>query len=175
MSERECFCDYDLPDGIELNEDGRLEDEEGQLVYLTDGACRYNGKPYAEAACAYFSGPACYRSWDDTADPPTNQTAELRAILGAVKKAIRLGEDNISLLTDSQYAVKCITVWPEKWRQTERNDGTWLNVKGQPVANQALIKRILKTMSYAGIWVDFRFIPREENEIADRLAKDQVA
>ena len=71
--------------------------------------------------------------------------------------------------------VKCITVWPEKWRQTEQKDGTWLNVKGQPVANQALIKRILKTMSYAGIWVDFRFIPREENEIADRLAKDQVA
>ena len=89
--------------------------------------------------------------------------------------AIRRGERRISLLTDSQYAVKCITVWPEKWRLTAQNDRTWLNVKGQPVANQDLIKRILKTMWYAGIWVNFRFIPREDNQIADELAKDQVA
>ena len=144
---------------------------------MTDGACRNNGRRNAKAGCAYFSGPDCFQSWNDVADPPTNQTAELRAILGAARKAIKRRDRNIRIWTDSEYAVNCLTVWIKPWRRgaRRRKSKVWLNSRGQPVANQALIERILNTMRFARLWADFKHIPREENEIADRLAKDQVA
>ena len=178
MSKRivDWYRDFDLPDGLSYN-NGRLKDEKGRMVYLTDGACRNNGRRNAKAGCAFFSGLKNWNSWNDPADPPTNQTAELRAILGAARNAIKRRERNIKILTDSKYAVDCLTLWVKDWRRKAKKNKTktWMNALGQPVANQGLIERILKTMKFGRLWADFGHIPREENGIADRLAKDQIA
>ena len=44
------------------------------------------------------------------------------------------------IYSDSIYAIKCLTKWPNKWTQNG-----WLNVHGQTISNYDLVT---KTMSY---------------------------
>ena len=159
--------DYQIPDEekvsvLEVN--GRmhswLEDDYDTPTYFVDGACKNNGLENAKAACAYFSGRSCYNSWEDPATTPTNNTAELGAILGALGKARKQKENHIKILTDSQYAVNAI-------------NGNWRKRNGEEVANLQLLKRIQRKMR--GMRVDILHISREKNQIADRLAKEKLS
>ena len=167
------YDEYELPDGYSVNGDGRLEDDYGTIAYMTDGACMYNGLPNSYGGCAFFSGPECFNSWEDPEDRPTNQTSELGAIFGAVRRAHKEGENDIKILTDSMYCKNAISYWPNaNWRPNARDDGTWLNSKGNEVANQWLIRKILNSMKHSGIVAEFIHVDRSDNEIADRMAKE---
>lgn len=70
-----------------------------KLVMYVDGGCRGNGHPNAFAACACIvvrrAGPDqlyTQRLPDRTRPIPTNQRAELQAIILALKHAIRVRE-----------------------------------------------------------------------------------
>jgi ribonuclease HI len=65
----------------------------------------------------------------------TNQRAELTAILRALDIAPRHRE--VTIYTDSMYAIDCVTNWYRNWR---RNN--WLNSKGKPVENKDLVVEI---------------------------------
>lgn len=115
--------------------------------YYTDGACRGNGSPNASGGCAYYVNEDCLKSWPDPTSPSTNQSAELGAIYGAIRKAWKYGDQSILICTDSKYCINCLTVWPDTcWKARADKDGVWLNARGTPVANQKLIKKILKNM-----------------------------
>lgn len=66
----------------------------------------------------------------------TNQRAELTAILRALEIAPR--HRDVTISTDSRYAIDCVTVWFVKWRRNK-----WLTADGKPVENKDLIESIL--------------------------------
>ena len=174
------YTNYTLPDDCQVwpktITEGRtkswLEDDYDTITYFVDGACRNNGLSNSKGACAYFSGPSRYNSWEDPAGRSTSQTAELGAIYGALCKARNHNENNIKILTDSKYAVNAIKVWPHVYWQTNTTDGIWRRGNGKDVANQQLLKRIQSKMR--GMSVDIQYISRDKNQIADRLAKEKL-
>ena len=155
------------------------------MVMYVDGGCRGNGQPGAFGACACF----VVRRWGQNktfawrlpawSDPvPTNQRAELRAIIMALKHAIeKRGElDNnpymhVTIHTDSRYAHGCMTNWYRKWQ-----DNGFINSLGNEVVNRDLIERALELESDISdhgnvIW---EWIPRSDNTVADEAANDEM-
>ena len=146
-------------------------------VCYIDGACRGNGY-YGAVGGAGLYIPQFkrheYRSIDSH-ESPTNQRAELTALIMALEAAIeRRGElytnpwFNLIIKTDSKYVIGCLTDWLEKWEENG-----WLNSRGYPVSNQDLIKRAAKlqgNIEEVGGEVIFEYISREANQEADRLA-----
>ena len=170
----EWYDESQLPDGITETDGGGLEDDYGKITYLTDGACQNNGLRTSYGACAFFGGTNCFNSWVDPADRSTNQTAELGAIFGAVCRAVREEECSIKILTDSKYCINAISVWPKQCWWDNARDGVWYKGNGDQVKNQWLIRRILGKMKEHSIVAEFEHIPREENEIADKMAKEAL-
>lgn len=66
----------------------------------------------------------------------TNQRAELTAILRAIDIAPR--HRDVTIVTDSRYAIDCVTVWFINWR---RNN--WMTRDNKPVENKDLVESIL--------------------------------
>jgi ribonuclease HI len=104
---------------------------------------------------------------------PTNQRAEILAIILALEVSLKRHTQlysspytAIKIFSDSKYAVGCMTEWLSKWR----NNG-WMNAVKNPVANRDLIMRAAELqdkLSRLGK-VKYRWIPRSENMLADRL------
>ena len=135
-----------------------------KIVFLCDGSYTRKGMQ-RYAGCAFFGGPLTFESWADDSDWPTNNTAELNSILRAMEVAIFDEQrTNVEILTDSEYACKALNNYCFKWRENG-----WINSAGDPVANQTLIKDCLHLMDEHKVVLEW--IPREENRIADRMAK----
>ena len=100
----------------------------GPVQVATDGACLGNPGP---GGWAWTTG-----STDDSGGQhvTTNQEMELRAIL----EALRAHPDQaIVILTDSQYAIDCVTTWLPGWRRRG-----WQTSARRPVKHQPTIKAI---------------------------------
>ena len=87
----------------------------------TDGACINNGKKNAKA------GIGIYISDDFTISEkliglPTNQRAELYAILKELLIIDILNYKNINIYTDSMYSINCITKWVKGWKKNDWKD-----------------------------------------------------
>ncbi|KIW20826.1 hypothetical protein PV08_01404 [Exophiala spinifera] len=157
-------------------------------IVFTDGACTNNGRPEATAGVgvAYGENDGSQLSvpiTDTEDDFPlrSNQRAELYAarlgleflaeadrIRSTTKKA--KGEPKAWIIaTDSEYVVKGITEWLPTWR---RND--WRTSKGTKPANLDLFLALddaLASHEAKKVKIGFWHIPREYNQLADRLAK----
>ncbi|KAE9365870.1 ribonuclease H1 [Stipitochalara longipes BDJ] len=151
-------------------------------IYV-DGGCRGNGRPGSiGAAAAVFK-----LRWGRTTTwtkvlpdypPPTNQRAEIAAIILALKQALKKYREldsnpwlDVKIYSDSRYAVGCMNEWIYKW---SRNG--WINSAGHEVANRDLIQkasdlddRLKEEGSVEYIW-----IPRAENEEADEACNDAM-
>lgn len=102
----------------------------------------------------------------------TNQRAELTAISRALDIAPR--HRQVTIYTDSKYAIDCVTNWYVKWKANG-----WLNAKGKPVENQDLIKGVreyIEEREMLGVGTWFVWVKGhasdEGNIAADRLAVD---
>jgi ribonuclease HI len=149
-------------------------------IYV-DGGCRDNGKPGSYGAAA-----ACFKfrsgRWEDWIrqiekyESPTNQRAEIMAITSALNKALEKYDDlnsyprlKVTIHSDSQYAIGCLTKWIYKWSQNG-----WINAAGNPVVNQDLIKEASELndrLADLGT-VQYNHVPRAENKHADQVCKD---
>ncbi|OBT64796.1 hypothetical protein VE03_06495 [Pseudogymnoascus sp. 23342-1-I1] len=156
------------------------------MVYImrifVDGACRNNGYWGAEGSAAAVFKRGKNRILQSHKyclpdDPtPTNQRAELTAIIVALKQAIRKHRDldtcprlDVKICSDSDYAVRCMNEFVFKWLKNG-----WITAAGHPVKNQDLIKeavRFLNELKELGK-VRIRWIPRGENQEADQLCND---
>ena len=144
-------------------------------VYI-DGACRHNGHPNAVGAAA-----AVFRNRRGVSDTkvavlpdhprPTNQRAELRAIILALEEALDKYDSlfsspvlNLNIYSDSRYAVRCMDEWIRKW---SRNG--WRNSSGGEVVNRDLMEEAydLEDRVRGVGTVMYQWIPRSENEEAD--------
>jgi ribonuclease HI len=130
----------------------------GMLRIYTDGSSLRNGTPLASAGVGVYFGPGDSRFVHllDTHVPfltpitypsrnvseplkgsrQTNQRAELTAILRAIDIAPR--HRDVTIITDSRYAIDCVTVWFVNWR---RNN--WMTRDKKPVENKDLVESIL--------------------------------
>lgn len=147
-----------------------------KMVIYVDGGCRGNGRPWAIGAAA----AVVRRKWGRDAVwtkalsrhiTPTNQRAEISAIILALQTALERYDDldtcprlSLKVYSDSKYAVGCMNEWIYKWYQTN-----WTNARGEEVANRDLIEeasdlgdRVNEIGNVEYIW-----IPRSENQLAD--------
>ncbi|KAL2827940.1 ribonuclease H-like domain-containing protein [Aspergillus cavernicola] len=149
----------------------------------TDGGCRGNGKPGAiGAAAAVFSLKYGRNdSWSrllPQSPPPTNQRAEITGIIIALEQALAKRENletsprlDVQIYSDSRYAVDCMTTWIYKWT---RNG--WINSAGDEVANRDLLEEashLDDDLQEVGC-VEYKWIPREQNQGADRLCNERM-
>jgi ribonuclease HI len=100
----------------------------------------------------------------------TNQRAELLAIQRAFEVAPK--SHHIRVITDSRYAISCITDWSKRWKLND-----WKTAEGKSVENKDLIEPIIKLVDERSLLgVETRFVwtkghaGNEGNEAADKLA-----
>jgi ribonuclease HI len=155
------------------------------MVYMmkiyVDGGCRGNGQPGAigaAAAVVKLRGGRT-RTWTRELPfylSPTNQRAEITAIILALELALEKYESldsypkfNVTIYSDSRYAVNCMTDWVYGWA----NNG-WMNSRGFEVVNRDLIEEAsnlddrLRDLGR----VKYEWIPRGENWEADEACND---
>ncbi|KAL0068451.1 hypothetical protein AAF712_004529 [Marasmius tenuissimus] len=146
---------------------------EGDLVVYTDGSCRGNGKAGSVAGIGVWWGNGDDRNLAERCPgEQTNNRAELIAIARLLESAPLDSERRLIIKTDSQYSIKCLTLWLHDWRK--RN---WKTASGGPVKNVAVIKYISTLLEHRillGQKVDMKYVEGhagiEGNEGADRLA-----
>tara|TARA_Y100000389_G_scaffold176579_1_gene188199 strand:- start:2287 stop:2934 length:648 start_codon:yes stop_codon:yes gene_type:complete len=117
----ECKQLLDERDKQKLN----VKDNDDDIVIYTDGACKRNGTPEARAGIGvHFSNKNTYK-FDDISLPlddvtkPTNNVAELQAILTAIN-IVKDKNNKIIIYTDSEYCIMCITKWYPLWVKQDK-------------------------------------------------------
>jgi len=112
-------------------------------VVHTDGACPNNGKQGARAGIGVWYGSDDPRNIAEACPgEPTNNRAELFAIIRALEETSQNSVEEIIIKTDSKYCIGCFSKWYKTW---ERNG--WKNSKGEPVVNQGMIRLALAMLS----------------------------
>lgn len=133
------------------------------IIVSTDGSCLRNpggaiGWAWVDHAGGAESGGAA---------TGTNQIAELRAVLEAIRS--HPGSDPLLIESDSLYAIKCASEWLPNWR----NNG-WRTSTGGAVKNVELIRDIDHAIAARPGPVRFRWVRGHVgnyfNEQADALA-----
>nr|WP_202895960.1 ribonuclease HI [Iningainema tapete] len=105
-----------------------------QSIY-TDGACTGNPGPGGWAVVVYFSDGSIHEMGDGFPQT-TNNRMEMQAAIAALEflKASKQTQP-ITLHTDSEYLINCVTKWVKGWK----NKG-WKKSDGKPVLNQDLLE-----------------------------------
>jgi ribonuclease HI len=157
------------------------------MVYImkiyVDGGCRRNGSSNAIGAASAFHKLRWGRSWYSTQRlggyrNATNQRAEITAIILGLKMVLARYKKldlnpylRVTIHSDSKYAVNCMNDWIYKW-----SSNGWVNSRGEDVANQDLIREAssldddVKELGQ----VEYVWIPRSENEEADRYCNQEM-
>ncbi|KAG5791282.1 hypothetical protein H9Q69_009676 [Fusarium xylarioides] len=108
------------------------------LKIWTDGSSLANGQAGSCAGLGVYFGPNDERNLAERlpGEPQTNQRAELMAILRALE--IAPSTQDVEIVSDSQYSIKCVTQWGLGWEQNG-----WRNAAGGEVKNQDLVRGVL--------------------------------
>ncbi|KAI9689350.1 MAG: hypothetical protein M1822_010001 [Bathelium mastoideum] len=112
------------------------------LRIYTDGSSLGNGQNGSIAGVGVFFGPEDPRASSNLSEPlpgprQTNQRAELTALL----RALDLTPHHLdaTILSDSSYAINCVTVWHRSWEQKN-----WQTSAKKPVENRDIIEKVLE-------------------------------
>jgi len=154
-----------------------LREAEEEVQVWTDGACPGNGHGGSVAGIGVFFGDGDARNVSRRFIPhdgmrPTNQTAELSAAVDALRICMQQeGLQRVVLYSDSEYTIKCVTQWVNRWRKNG-----WKTAKNRPVKNAPLIRQLweLAYCNDRGVSVSFIHVKGHAgvygNEQADALA-----
>lgn len=172
-----CEDDVCCPRTVSSDTDNEMDVMENAVHIYTDGACLGNGTASAKAGYGVFFGDSDSRNTcgrlDEREHVPTNQRAELMAILQALK-IVRKDRRVVVIHSDSKYSMQCFDSWLPKWRvngfQTSKNTS---------VKNLDLIMKIDALIQERGLSkFRFEYVPGHQgdhgNEAADRLARQGV-
>lgn len=148
-------------------------DTNSYYVY-TDGSCINNGKPNAKAGIGIYFGDNDPRNVSEKIiGKQTNNIAELTAIIkvfSIIKNDINNGK-NITIVTDSEYSIRCATTYGEKCAKDN-----W----SKKIPNFNLVKKVYELYKDVNN-VKFKHIKAHTNnsdihsignEHADRLANE---
>lgn len=149
---------------------------------FTDGSCLHNGRPGAKAGYAVWFPDnkewSLARRVPDT-EAQTNQRAELLAIATAVRVLQDKGcqDEDLVIYTDSDYSIKCLTVWLSGWMARK-----WKTAEGKDVLHRDLIEDTATRLSH---FKSYRFHHVRahtgggddlsvNNDIVDKMARGTV-
>lgn len=141
---------------------GMLAGVNERIVVGTDGACKGNPGP---TGWAWYVDADRWRS--GAMGRQTNNVGELEAILRAL---VDIPADiPVHVLTDSDYALKAVTVWWKAWKRKG-----WLLRDGKPVKNRERIELIVDMVGWRSAPTTFEWVKGHSghplNDPADRLA-----
>lgn len=142
-------------------------------VFYTDGACTSNGKPNCLASWAVLStmNPSLSSVGLVEHPKPSNQVAELTAIINACNIAKEANLKDIVIFTDSKYCANAINRWIDVW-----NENGWKDNRNKPVMNERLLKELsdyrnqlkIRCHHVKGHSDDFN------NDRVDRMARERL-
>jgi ribonuclease HI len=105
-----------------------------QSIY-TDGACTGNPGPGGWGVVVYFNDGSIHEL-GDASSHTTNNKMEMQAAIAALKFLHTSGQtESITLYTDSEYLINCVTKWVKGWKKKG-----WKKADGKPVQNQDLLE-----------------------------------
>lgn len=157
----------------------------GKAAFVAiDGACRNNGHPTAKAAYGIFHdvGSSLNEARETYDLNPISQRVELYAAIILLQKVScdpseiceGPGISQLVVKTDSAYLVNSMTKYINKWRSNG-----YMTSRNEPVVNKELFDKIDDLMEelFAEEIVQVRFwlVPRNQNTLADGLAKMALA
>jgi ribonuclease HI len=126
---------------LSLNDNSEENTQHTQHNFYTGSSCINAGSPNTKAAiCICFnenSTDTITELLDDSLS--TNQKAELYAIYRAL--LCITDEISINVISRSEYAVKSINVWSNKWKQNN-----WKNIPSGTSDNKSIVKSIIEVM-----------------------------
>ena len=150
----------------------------GIMEVFTDGSCIRRKKILCGYGIHFPNKEIPDISRTFTREPLTNQRAELFAIYVALilisKKIILDKRDKIIIYSDSEYSIKCLTVWIHDWIKK-----SWILSTGKVVKNQDILKPIHEIMNKFKCGIEFVHVRSHTNKkdyesignkIADELA-----
>ena len=101
----------------------------------TDGACTGNPGPGGWGTVVYFDDGSVYEM-GDRCPQTTNNRMEMQAAIAALQYLESSGQSYpITLYTDSEYLINCVTKWVKSWKKKD-----WKKADGKPVQNQDLLE-----------------------------------
>ncbi len=105
-----------------------------QSIY-TDGACTGNPGPGGWGVVVYFSDGSIHEM-GDVSPHTTNNKMEMQAAIAALEFLQTSQQAQpITLYTDSEYLINCVTKWVKGWKKKG-----WKKSDGNPVQNQDLLE-----------------------------------
>ncbi|KAK8253488.1 ribonuclease H-like domain-containing protein [Phyllosticta capitalensis] len=153
-----------------------LSHASGSQVVLTDGACSNNGQSNAAAGCGVAMGEkqsqqlAMPFGGMDCAATKTNQRAELLAALAGIVEGAEVQSKQQGQFPGHSHPVDRMKEWLPVWKKNGLKTSS-----GTTPTNLDLFSRIEwqieKIADDKKVSVDFCHIPREQNGLADSLAK----
>jgi len=128
-----------------------------KLIIFTDGGARGNPGPSGIGAVLYNEDKAIVAEISEYLGVATNNQAEYKALIAALKKATELKATELDCYLDSELVVK----------QLKRE----YKVKNQDLAPLFLM---IHNLSLNFKKISYTHIPREKNKEADRLANEAM-
>lgn len=146
------------------------------MLFFVDGAASNNGTPEARGGCGVVFSPQPEHKGTSfplekiPGEELTSNRAELRAAVGALSMRRWAGEgfETIVVGTDSEYMVKGVNEWVDKWRKNGWKTSTRKNVKNKDLWVMLVDK--IEEYERQGIAVQFYLMERRFNK-ADAAAK----
>jgi ribonuclease HI len=137
------------------------------IEIFTDGAC--SGNPGTGGYGAILKSGNKVRELSGSKDMTTNNRMELFAVISALEALRR--PCRIKITTDSNYVVKGMTEWVQRWVKN-----SWKNSQKKEVLNRDLWERLVKaSQSHKIEWVWIKgHGGHPENERCDRLARNEI-
>ncbi|BBD61341.1 ribonuclease H [Nostoc sp. HK-01] len=141
-----------------------------QSIY-TDGACTGNPGPGGWGVVVYFNDGSVHEM-GDAASHTTNNKMEMQAAIAALKYFHTSQQSQpITLYTDSEYLINCVTKWVKNWKRKG-----WKKADGNPVQNQDLLEVLDELNTRQITWQHVRgHAGNVGNERCDAIARSFAA
>ena len=149
------------------------------FIAYTDGACKHNGSEKAKAGLGVYFNKHNKISIPNISErliykTQTNNAAELMAILKCLEKCLEYNiPQKIYIYTDSDYSMKCITIWYPEWIKK----GNYKDRKNIDILHKinSIYKRFDVEFIHIRSHTGLTDIHSKGNEMADRLAVESLS
>lgn len=151
---------------------------ENSFIAYTDGACKNNGSQKARAGMGVYFNKHNKIQIPNISErliykTQTNNAAELTAILKCLEKCLEYNiKQNIYIYTDSDYSMKCITLWYPEWIKK----GNYKDRKNIDILHKinSIYERLDIEFIHIRAHTGLNDIHSKGNAMADRLAVESI-
>jgi ribonuclease HI len=170
---------YELKNELNEKFNKPVEIKDDSFIAYTDGACKHNGSQRAKAGIGVYFNKRNSIKIPSISErliykTQTNNAAELMAILKCLEKCLEYRvKQKIYIYTDSDYSMKCITLWYPEWiKKGNFNDRKNIDILHKINSiYERLDVEFIHIRSHTGL----TDIHSKGNEMADRLAVSSIS